>query len=132
MKLYQYFSNGYNSNVTLGYRDGLLALVEVDSPIKLPDDHMSYFYSNEQGFLNSVQKHKIPFSELTREITFEIFWEKYAYKVGKAEAFEQWKKLSKVDQQAAYYFIPQYNARLKLSNEARRHPATYLHKKTWR
>ncbi len=132
MKLYQYFSPGYNSNVTLGYRDGLLALVEVDSPIQLPKNHMSYFFSNEQDFIQSLQKHKVPYSELTREITFEIFWDKYEYKVGKTESIDQWKKLSKVDQQAAYYFIPQYNARLKLSNEARRHPATYLHKKTWR
>lgn len=132
MKIYQYYSPGFNSNVTLSYNNGLLVAVDVDAPIQLPSQHRCYFFTNEADFVGSCKQNKMPFTELKREVSFELFWDKYAYKVGKEEAKQQWAKLSRIDQEAAYDYIPAYNGRLKQSNEARRHPSTYLHKKTWR
>lgn len=132
ISVYQYFSAGFKSNVTLTFFNGLLSAVEIEPYEASPEVQKAYFIVSEATFLKNCNDHKVKVTELTKEITFEMFYDRYAYKVGKEEAAQAWKKLTKADQQGAYYFIPAYNSRLVTSREARRHPATYLNKKTWR
>lgn len=132
MKTYQYFSAGFNCNVSLTYFKGLLKSVDIEEFEARDDINRAYFIIREEDFIRNCTQNKIKFIEVSKEITFEMFWDKYEYKVGKHEAEEQWKKLSKLDRAEAFYFIPRYNARLKSETVSRRHPSTYLHKKTWR
>jgi len=132
IKKYQYFSKGFNSNVVLWYRDGLLLKVEVENP--LPEnvkDPKSYYINHEENFLKMCRAHKIQYTEMEREISFEMFWDRYGYKVDKEPARKSWLKLSPTEQIQAYDFIPTYESQLKQSQLAKKYPVTYLNKKTF-
>lgn len=132
MKRYQYHSNGTNSLITLTYVNGLLQGVELEPYEANPDSNArAQFFISEVLFLKSCQVHKTQVTEIGLEVTFEMFWERYAYKVDKHQATEAWQKLSKDDQLKAYNFIPRYNSQLKGSGLARKYPVRYLKHKPW-
>jgi hypothetical protein len=70
--------------------------------------------------------------EITREVAFEMFWEKYDYKIsGKEEAKRAWQKLSKINQLMAFDYIKQYEGQLKLNPVSKLYGASYLNAKRW-
>lgn len=131
-RTYEYFSHGCQSNVKLTYRNGLLCMVEIEDNKPVNEDPNARFLIREEQFIGTCAKFKIPYTEVHREITFDMFWDKYAYKVDKPEALAKWNKLTKLDQKGAFDFIPTYNTFLiRNSGISRKMPKTYLHNKTW-
>lgn len=132
IKTYQYFSNGFNCNVELTYKDGLLQRVEVENPQeeKSPEK-WAKFPIREAEALDTFRSNKVPFTEIHRQITFVMFWEKFDYKVDRMEAERLWNKLDKISQSEAYDHLPAYFAHLKLNNIARKYAKTYIRQKVW-
>ena len=131
MKQYKYFSKGFNCEVTVCYLEGMLCAVVIDKVKPIQVDR-AFFYTSESAFLKSCNEHKVKVTEVAREITFDMFWDRYKYKVDKPLAIEQWDKLSREDQVRAYDFIPAYEAQLKLNGGlAKKYAVRYLKHKPW-
>lgn len=137
IKTYQYHSKGFGCNVQVSYKDGVIcgATVE-DSTLEVifsennPQSKKAFFFVYEEGLLDAT-KGKTSIIEMNREITFEMFWDAYGYKHGKAEALKAWNRLSKKDQQEAYYYIPAYESFRKANNHNKLMAASYLNAKRW-
>lgn len=71
------------------------------------------------------------FTETEREITFQMFWDRYNDKVrsSKKKTKDKWDKMSKAEQVKAYLFIPIY-FRTKGSAE-KKYATTYLEAELW-
>ena len=131
IKMYQYYSAGLQSNVTLSYNDGLLCAVTIEEtkPIK---DTKAYFFTNESQFVSVCNTHKIALTEIERHVSFEDFWEKYNYKAsGRIPSQKAWEKLTQAEQLAAFDYIPAYESHLKLKQTAKKYGATYLNSKIY-
>lgn len=133
MKIYQYHSGSLNCNITVSYLDGLLHKVEIEGfELQGNTPPSAQFIISEFAFLNSCKKYNVKYIELVRTITFEMFWERYKYKVDKSLAEKAWIGLSKEDQYKAYDFIPMYEAQLKANgNLAKKYAVRYFKHKPW-
>lgn len=132
IKQYQYFSSRLHCNVKLTYSDGLLQHVEIETPRNVEEHPVMHFHNNETRFIQSCIDHDIKYTELTAQVTFEMFWEAMDYKVDKAEAMRIWEKLPEAEKIAAYRYIPAYKSWLKRNNEiGKKYPKTYLRQKPW-
>lgn len=139
VKTYEYFSKGFGSNVQVTYKDGVIQKVELEDTepeVVNSGTHPDalakcYFFIYEEGFLEAT-KNKLKIKEITRQITFEMFWDAYNYKTsGKEEAKRAWAKLSKINQVMAFDYIKQYEAQLKLNPVSKLYGSTYLNAKRW-
>ena len=74
---------------------------------------------------------KMVITEVGLDISFENFWSRYNYKVGKKEAETAWKKLSDADQIKAFQFIWKYNREIAKTGIAKMHAQTYLNSYLW-
>lgn len=78
--------------------------------------------------------HKPPHSIVTtisKEITFNDFWNAYGYKEDKEVAIRRWKALTTKDRIAAYNYIDVYEDILRKKQREKLLPSTYLNKKRW-
>lgn len=65
-------------------------------------------------------------------ITFNVFWENYNYKVKKVMAQKAWDKLSKNDKINAIEGIKRYDGFLyRKVSQAKANPSTYLNQRYW-
>lgn len=139
IKTYEYFSIGFGGNVQVTYKDGVIHKVELeDTELEVVNSGTHpealakcYFFIYEAGFLVATTG-KLKVKEITREITFDMFWDAYNYKTsGKEEAKRAWAKLSKVNQVMAYDYIKQYESQLKLNPVSKQYGSSYLNAKRW-
>ncbi len=67
------------------------------------------------------------------EISFEMFWDKYAQKYNKIRCEKVWARMSKTDRVKAYYGIDAYFKFLKLQpfDRKKQDPENYLKNQTW-
>ncbi|MNE34269.1 hypothetical protein D3C80_1279840 [compost metagenome] len=67
------------------------------------------------------------------EITFDMFWDKYAHKINVARCQKEWKKLGKTDRVKCYYGIAPYFKFLKSLeyNRNKVDPENYLKRRYW-
>ncbi len=133
MKIYQYFSLHNNCSVTVSYADGILKSVEYENweaDINAKGIMLSAFCL-ESDFIEASAKHKVKVTEVQRDITFQMFYDKFDHKVGKHQAEKTWNKMSKADRVEAYDYIPAYNSWLKMKQHSRLYPSTYLNEKRW-
>lgn len=71
---------------------------------------------------------KMTITEVAPDLSFENFWIKYNYKVGKKEAETAWPRLSDAKKSKAIQQIPAYNKFLAVKGTPKAYPATYLNK----
>lgn len=64
-------------------------------------------------------------------VTFDEFWNAYAYKEGKKDAQRAWDRLSVANRQLAYDGIQKYQARCRMDRKHLMYPATYLRAERW-
>ncbi len=139
MKIYEVHSELFGGAVRMTFNEpGVLIRFEAvnqdvdklnyDADQQVPSIRLRLTLS---GFLSMCEAYRLKPLEISREITFDMFWDKYAYKVDKPLAMEAWNKLTKEDQLAAFDFIPRYNAQLKQSGLARKYAVRYLKHKPW-
>lgn len=131
IKYYQFHSKSLGTIVTVGYDDGILKSMEAQEP-QVDTDGLWSLFKREAQFLEEAAKKGVKVTPLKREITFDMFWDRYAYKIsGKPEAQKAWNKLSRADQAAAYDHIPVYEGQLKLNPVAKLYGSSYLNAKRW-
>jgi hypothetical protein len=137
MKTYQFYSLPLNSTVTVTYQDGALKSFEIEAPdcavISAQKDKRYMLFYSEAVFLEVTKQHDVKVYELSREITFDMFWDKYNYKAagGKPEAMKAWDKLSKKDKKEAFDYIGVYDSQLKANPVSKLYGSSYLNKKRW-
>jgi hypothetical protein len=135
IKMYQFYSAPLATSVTVSYDDGMLKSVEAESPnfsIVEKAEAKYHMFMTEEGFVAAANKSGIKLIEIKRDITFEMFWDKYNYKTsGKEEAKKAWTKLSKSNQTAAYDYISVYESILKQNPVAKQYGSSYLNAKRW-
>ena len=131
---YRLHSLNLGSDIKVSYEDGKFKALEVEAPDFGVEDSHKLRYSimyTEKEFLEVTKKHKVIVSLVDLNITFSMFWDKYAYKVGKPEAEKAWSKLSEIDRQQAYHYISAYEAFRKNSLHNKLYPASYLNARRW-
>ncbi len=71
-------------------------------------------------------------TEIKRDISFEMFWDRYDHKSlsSKKKAQTRWNQMSKVQQAKAYYYIQTYFNRLP-GGVAKKYAETYLNSEIW-
>lgn len=136
IKVYQLYSNPLGSNINVSYYNGVLKGFEADSPNVVIADKTGKMYNLfflETEFLQAAKEKGVKIIELKRDITFDMFWDKYNDKSrsGKQEAINAWKKLSQTDQIGAFDYIAVYEGLLKINPVSKLHAASYLNKKRW-
>ncbi len=122
--------------ITIEYADGMLCGLEAELPSfnTVQKGASKYgLYFNEAVFLEEAKKNKVAITEIKRDITFDLFWDKYNDKArsGKQEAVQVWNKLTQKEQLEAFDFITTYFNTVKLNNVAKLYAASYLNKKRW-
>ncbi len=81
--------------------------------------------------LATINRAPIVVTTISKEVTFDDFWEAYNYKVDKEVAKNRWGNLTAKDRVAAFNYIPAYEDFLKKKTVAKLMPSTYLNKKRW-
>lgn len=136
INIYEIYSNPLCCNVCLQYRDGVLYSFQADNATfdkEACKDKRYVMFFTEEAFLKAAAEAKVKLTIIKREITFDMFWDKYDHKAvsGKQEAIKSWEKLSKKDQIGAFDYITVYNSILKSNPVSKLHASTYLNKKRW-
>lgn len=67
---------------------------------------------------------------LKNNISFDIFWDLYGKKIGKAKAEMKWNKLSNEIQQQIIDYIPKYK-KFQPDPKYRKNPDTFLNNRSW-
>lgn len=130
---YQYFSKRLNCTVELSFKDGVFYKSTInDLQVSTPDNTgICNFPLTEAWFISSMSDNK-SLVKIQEDVTFDIFYNLYAYKVGsKSKAKRAWDNLSKKDQLSAYHYIPAYKQHKKTSGEFLQHASSYLNGKVW-
>lgn len=130
---YQYYSKKFDSLVTVSYFNGFIKSFEIEAINENKEySEMTQIPTLETTFLKGATDFNMNVKKVDREITFEMFWDKYDYKAsGKKEAQTAWNKLNKRDQQGAYDWITPYFSQIKLENKPKLHASSYLNKQRW-
>lgn len=134
IKIYQFYSIALQTKVTVSYYDGRLKAFELEvlaENVEFEKDKLVKFLMYEETFLKESKERKVSILELGREVTFDMFWDRYKYKYGKEEAMKAWKKLTQDNKLAAYDWIPVYESILKQNPVSKLHGSTYLNAKRW-
>jgi hypothetical protein len=69
--------------------------------------------------------------EIPIELTFDLFWDSYNYKVDKFEAQKVWDKLSRKEKLESFEYIKKYKTQCASSGVAIKYAKTYLRQKPW-
>lgn len=79
------------------------------------------------------KKPNISVRESEPDLSFENFWEVYAYKKGnKKRAITLWKTLSKANKAAALAYLPKYESHLAVNKgQSKLYAETYLNQQRW-
>lgn len=132
---YQYFSERFKCTVEISYKNEIIFKVTINDPelqnVTLQNEALSKFPMFEPYFIQSMADNKT-LVKIQEDVTFDIFYNLYAYKVGsKSKAKRAWDNLSKKDQLSAYHYIAAYKQHKKTSGEFLQHASSYLNGKVW-
>lgn len=116
-----------------GYEDGVCRLVSIETPGLTPEQ-AGWILRTVPAAEADLAGLELAFPFLKVEVqpqdlSFNAFWEAYAYKVGKRErAMKLWASMSDADKVKCLRSIPKYNQWLSTKfNMERLYPETYLH-----
>lgn len=122
--------------LTLSYEDGLLKKLEVNS--EMTEEQLTWLKAvvpaAELELLNLPKQYNfITIEPVPADLTFNAFWDSYAYKVGNKErTIKLWSALNDSDRTRALAAIPRYNQWLaQKPNMERLYPMTYLSQRRW-
>lgn len=128
-------SEHIEGQVSFEYNEiGQLAVLKIDAA--LTEKQQAFISANipwHQSHIEALKANtkKATFVVMDREITFEMFWNRYNDKSrsSKKKTEALWNKLSKTDQVKAYMYIPVY---LKNKGAAeKKYATTYLSDELW-
>lgn len=133
MKKYIVTTINYQGQITYGYDDNnQLVLVELDGIHE--QQHRINILKNLPLTLDVLNKwthnnKNITVTLLLEDITFEVFWSNYNYKMGKQEAERAWNKLSVADKTRAIKRIRAYDRYISDRGIAKAYAQKYLNQR---
>ena len=72
------------------------------------------------------------YMEVPKDLRFEVFWNAYAYKVGKIPGTQKaWQKLTDAEKIEALIYIPKLREQKRIDNTAMPYPSSYLNGRYW-
>ena len=85
-----------------------------------------------QQHIQHLKAKGVKITEVPPDLSFEAFWTRYRYKVGKKARAEQlWNNLNQPDRTAALSGIIEYDRWLERAKVAKAYPETYLSGRRW-
>lgn len=133
MKKYIVTTINYQGQITYGYDDNnQLVLVELDGIHE--QQHRINILKNLPLTLDVLNKwthnnKNITVTLLLEDITFDVFWANYNYKMGKQEAERAWNKLSVADKTRAIKRIRAYDRYISDRGIAKAYAQKYLNQR---
>jgi hypothetical protein len=116
-----------------GYADGVCCLVQIETPGLTPEQ-AGWILRTVPAAEADLPALELAFQfvkvdRVPTDLSFNAFWDAYAYKVGKRErAMKLWASMSDADKTKCLRSIPRYNQWLMTKfNMERLYPETYLH-----
>jgi len=132
MRKYVVTSKFFEGEMVYGYNsEGILVFFE--NKAELQTEHLNWLFKNFPVVDNQLPK-TFPKSKITEatDLTFEAFWEAYAYKVGdKRAAAKAWRQLGESERLAIFEHLPKYNYHLKTTGVGKAYPSTFLNQRRW-
>lgn len=127
MKEYVFTSVLFTGFMRFSYdADGIL--IRFENSAILSDTQMVFLCGNFPFHIDDLNKITGKNGKLTEvsDISFDAFWAEYDYKKGKAQAWQQWKKLSEGDRIKAISRIRAYRYDCKVHNRDMVYAERYL------
>lgn len=130
MNCYIIHGQSFKGNVTLEY-DHNDRLVLISFECEMTDAQHTQFIKAvplfEADFIERATKSGVVYTVKPVDLSFELFWNTYNYKVGdKGRAEKLWTKLSEAEKVCALKAIPAYNRFLQLKNVGKAYAETWL------
>lgn len=133
MNTYIIHGQTFKGNVTLQYDESdRLRMIILDT--EMTDEQHSRFIRQiplfEKDFLYRAERSGIHLSVQPPDLSFEVFWKKYDYKVGNKQRTEKlWNTLSDAEKVSALRAVPFYNNFLGIKRLDKAYPETWLNQK---
>ncbi len=123
----------------LGYQEGLLASITVENPHLLSREQLIWCFAEMPKDEKSVMERwgnsqKIRVTKIPEDLRFDVFWEKYGYKIGgKTRVIKEWQALKDAEKAACLVAIPKYDRWLKMKDGRieKLYPQTFLSQRRW-
>jgi len=130
MRKYSVTSSRFTGELIFGYdAEGVLKYYENNAQLEPP--HIEWLYSRFPLTVSTLER-IVTVGNITdiTDLSFDAFWEAYAYKVSRKDAEKAWRGLVENDKVNAIDGIKRYNYYLQTHKSIERlHPATYLNKR---
>lgn len=136
MKTYLYHSKVFERDVKVTYNDhGVFMGFEIiggEDINKLFEKPKTQFYLKEIDFIAGAKEKNVKYVEVAREVTFEMFWQRYDYKdCGRKKCEEAWNKLTQEERVKAYDYVNTFKNKVKTAGTGIPYPTSYLNQKRW-
>ena len=107
------------------------------TPGQFKDEHFKFLVkyfpthlSKVKGWMKNFKNVEI--RELEEDLSFDAFYDKYAYKISKRSVAEKiWKKMPDIEKAKAIKFIDVYDTNIRKSGINKKYPETYLNSEMW-
>lgn len=99
-------------------------LAGINTDIKGINDSLGGYQPRIEGNSTSIN------NKINNKISFDVFWEQYDKKVGRASAEKKWNKLNIETQKLILDFIPKYK-KYQPDNQYRKNPDVFFNNKSW-
>jgi hypothetical protein len=130
MRKYSVTSPRFPGELIFGYdTEGVLKYYENNA--QLEPQHIEWLYGQFPLTVGDLERivTKGTITDIT-DLSFDAFWEAFAYKVSRKDAEKAWRGLGENDKANAIAGIKRYNYYLQTHKSIERlHPATYLNKR---
>jgi hypothetical protein len=135
MKTIMITSSKFAGELEFRYQEGLLMFFENRAVISTAE--LQWVHKNMPMWEDDVElvikkTQTLKATEIKREITFDMFWDKYDHKSisNRKKSETRWKRMSKAQQAKALYFIDKYFASIP-HGVAKKYAETYLNSELW-
>lgn len=127
-----------DANALLEYNeDGYLTKYEL-TPGSFDKLQFAWFFSRFPRTLEILEKWKVwnipnvVIKKVEEDLSFEAFYNKYAFKVGKrSRAEKNWNAMTNANKALAIAYIPKYEAFLRETGYNKKYPEFYLTEERW-
>ncbi len=120
--------------VILGYHRSLLHHVDIQCELSVMQLNWLWdkFLPFTESELENVRDPKIKITRMAKDLSFEAFWDRFAYKVGKkARAEKLWEALKEDERASALHAVDRYKQFIAHTNTAQAYAETWLAQRRW-
>lgn len=124
----------------IGYDEhGILRSIIVENGKEMTIEQLHWTFSEMPKAEHNVMERwgnsqKIRVTKIPEDLRFDVFWEKYGYKIGgKTRVIKEWQALKDAEKAACLVAIPKYDRWLKMKDGRieKLYPQTFLSQRRW-